>query len=158
MTESDEDKTLTGKATGPKPVRVGQAVPADVQAMLACDVYAQSDAGRRGFIAVAVEKRQCLVATEDGHVIGYVVLTHDFFENGFVSLVVVSPTHQRKGVGLRLLAAAEAACKTPKLFTSTNSSNLASQKLISKAGFVRSGLIENLDAHDPELIYFKRIG
>lgn len=123
--------------------------------MLACDAYARSNTGRVSLVAAAVGQRQCTVAVEDGRVVGYVVLTHDFFGNGFVSLVVVSPAHQRKGVALRLFAAAEAACRTPKLFTSTNSSNLASQRLISKAGFLCSGLIENLDAHDPELVYFK---
>jgi RimJ/RimL family protein N-acetyltransferase len=134
-----------------------QATPEDVHAMLACDAYAKANASRASFLSAAVEKRQCVVAVEAGDVIGYVVLTHDFFENGFVYLVVVSPAHQRKGVGLRLLAAAEAACRTPKLFTSTNSSNLASQTLIEKAGFVRSGVIDNLDEGDPERVYFKRV-
>lgn len=134
-----------------------EATAGDVHAMRECDAYAKAKPGRAGFLSAAVEKRQCLVAVEAGHVIGYVVLTCDFFENGFVSLVVVSPAHQRKGVGLRLLAAAEAACRTPKLFTSTNSSNLASQMLIEKAGFVRSGVIDNLDEDDPELVYFKRV-
>lgn len=66
-----------------------------------------------------------------------------------------SPTHQQRGAGLRLLAAAGAACQTPRLFTSTNPSNLAAQKLMLKAGFVRSGQIDNLDEHDPELVYVK---
>ncbi len=36
------------------------------------------------------------------------------------SLVVIPPAHKRKGIALLLLAAAESACKTDKLFTSTN--------------------------------------
>lgn len=59
----------------------------------------------------------------------------------------------RRGVGLRLLAAAMAACRTAKLFTSTNQSNLAAQRLFAGAGFVRSGHIEHLDEGDPELLY-----
>ncbi|WP_332862543.1 GNAT family N-acetyltransferase [Janthinobacterium svalbardensis] len=76
-----------------------------------------------------------------------------FFGHGFVSLVVVAPGQQRRGVGLRLLAAAEAACQTEKLFTSTNASNGAAQRLFASAGFVRSGRIDHLDEGDPELVY-----
>jgi GNAT superfamily N-acetyltransferase len=48
-----------------------------------------------------------LVALEAGSVVGYLLLTHDFFGNGFVPLVIVSPAYQRKGIGLLLLGAAE---------------------------------------------------
>jgi ribosomal protein S18 acetylase RimI-like enzyme len=133
------------------------AVPADVQAIVHCDACAQPHESRRTFIHSAVAQGQCLVAVTGGSVVGFVVLTHSFFEQGFIPLVVVATTHQRRGVGLRLLAAAEAACNTAKLFTSTNASNAAAQELLSKAGFVRSGIIENLDAHDPELVYFKAV-
>nr|ELR5264180.1 GNAT family N-acetyltransferase [Providencia rettgeri] len=44
--------------------------------------------------------------------------------------------------------------KTDKIFTSTNQSNLATQKLLEKTGFVPSGYIDNLDDNDPELIYY----
>ncbi|WP_371316411.1 hypothetical protein [Pseudomonas sp. B6001] len=43
-------------------------------------------------------------------------------------------------MALRLLAASETACKTMKLFTSANTSNVASQRLIAKAGFFQAGL------------------
>ena len=32
------------------------------------------------------------------------------------------------------------------------------QSLLSKLGFALSGVIENLDEGDPELVYFKRVG
>ncbi|WZB72100.1 hypothetical protein WJ968_11125 [Achromobacter xylosoxidans] len=47
------------------------------------------------------------------------------------------------------------ACDTAKLFTSTNQSNVAARRLMAKAGFVPSGMIENLDEGDPELVYVK---
>ncbi|UII73577.1 GNAT family N-acetyltransferase [Pseudomonas sp. HN11] len=144
----------SSNATGP----IRQATPEDVRALIELDIYATAHTHRRVFIHDAVIRQQCLVALDTaGYCTGYLVLTHDFFDHGFVALVVVSPTHQRQGVALRLLAAAEAACKTPKLFTSTNASNTASQALFAKAGFVPSGQIENLDDHDPERIYVKFI-
>jgi len=120
----------------------------DVAAMLACDAYAQAHPERGDAVRAAVSKGHSQVA-------GYVLTHDDFFGHGFVSLVVVVPGQQRRGVGLRLLAAAADACQTEKLFTSTNQSNGAAQRLFASAGFVRSGQIEHLDEGDPELVYVK---
>ncbi|PIG30922.1 acetyltransferase (GNAT) family protein [Janthinobacterium sp. 35] len=127
----------------------------DVAAMLACDEYAQAHPERGDAVRAAVGKGHCQVAIGNGQVAGYVLTHDDFFGYGFVSLVVVAPGQQRRGVGLRLLAAAEAACQTEKLFTSTNQSNGAAQRLFASAGFVRSGQIDHLDEGDPELVYMK---
>jgi ribosomal protein S18 acetylase RimI-like enzyme len=127
----------------------------DVDAMLACDAYAQAHASRGEAVRAAVGQGHCQVAIRAGHVAGYVLTHGDFFGHGFVSLVVVAPGQQRRGVGLRLLAAAAEACQTEKLFTSTNQSNGAAQRLFARAGFVRSGQIEHLDEGDPELVYVK---
>jgi len=127
----------------------------DVEAMLACDAYAQAHPERGQAMRAAVGHGRCQVALRAGQVAGY-VLTHDgFFDYGFVSLVMVAPAQLRRGVGLRLLAAAAAACQTGKLFTSTNQSNLAAQRLFASAGFVRSGQIDHLDEGDPEFVYVK---
>ncbi len=133
--------------------RVAQA--GDVKAMLACDAYAQTHPERGEAVRAAVGKGHCQVAIRAGQVAGYVLTHGDFFGYGFVSLVVVSPAHQRCGVGLRLLTATAATCKTGKLFTSTNQSNSAAQRLFASAGFVRSGQIDHLDEGDPELVYAK---
>ena len=127
----------------------------DVAAMLACDAYAQTHPERGEAVRAAVGKGRCQVAIRAGQVAGYVLTHDDFFGHGFVSLVVVAPAHQHCGVGLRLLAAAEAACQTGKLFTSTNRSNGAAQRLFARAGFVRSGRIDHLDEGDPELVYVR---
>lgn len=137
---------------------IRQAIPDDVRALIELDAYATAHTHRRVFIHDAVVRQQCLVAVDiAGRCAGYLVLTHDFFDHGFVALVVVSPAHQRQGVALRLLAAAQAACKTPKLFASTNASNTVAQALFAKAGFVPSGQIDNLDDNDAEQVYVKFI-
>jgi ribosomal protein S18 acetylase RimI-like enzyme len=127
----------------------------DVDAMLACDAYAQAHPERGEAVRAAVGKGRCQVAIRAGQVAGYVLTHGDFFGHDFVSLVVVAPAHQRCGVGQRLLAAAADACQTGKLFTSTNQSNLAAQRLFAGAGFVRSGQIDHLDEGDPEFVYVK---
>lgn len=137
------------------PVITRAALPGDVNAMLACDAYAQAHASRGEAVRAAVGQGHCQVAMRAGQVAGYALTHGDFFGHAFVSLVVVAPAHQRRGVGVRLLAAAEAACTTAKLFTSTNRSNGAAQQLFASAGFVRSGQIDHLDEGDPELVYVK---
>lgn len=127
----------------------------DVAAMLACDAYAQTHPERGQAVRAAIGKGHCQVAIRAGQVAGYVLTHGDFFGHNFVSLVVVAPAQQRRGVGLRLLAAAADACQTGKLFTSTNRSNGAAQRLFAGAGFVRSGQIDHLDEGDPELVYVK---
>jgi hypothetical protein len=49
----------------------------------------------------------------------------------------------------------EQRCTTPKVFTSTNQSNTPMQGLLGKCGFSPSGVIENLDEGDPELLFMR---
>ena len=139
----------------PEQIITRVARPGDVEAMLACDAYAPAHPERGNAVRTAVDRDLCMVAIRAGRVAGYALLHEDFFGYGFVSLVAVAPGQQRRGVGLRLLAAAEDACATAKLFTSTNASNLVAQQLFARAGFVRSGRIDHLDEGDAELVYVK---
>ncbi|WP_426190243.1 GNAT family N-acetyltransferase [Pseudomonas sp. NFXW11] len=137
---------------------IRKAGPGDLVAMLECDSYAQAHAEREQEVRIALEQGQGWVEMCNEQVTGYLLLRHDFFGQGFVSLVVVAPGQQRQGVALRLLGAAQQACRTARLFTSTNRSNQAAQRLFAKAGFQPSGVIENLDEGDPELIFCKAVG
>ena len=128
----------------------------DLPGLVECDDVAQLNLNRRQSIEAWVKRGECLVARCNGSLVGFIILEYGFFGHGFIPLVCVKRTDRRRGVGLRLLAAAECACQTVKLFTSTNASNVAARSLFKRAGFVRSGTIENLDADDPELVYFKR--
>ncbi|GAB1439428.1 hypothetical protein MASR2M36_22000 [Providencia sp.] len=66
---------------------------------------------------------------------------------------MVNNQYRRQGLGLSLINQLKKQSKTQKVFTSTNQSNIATQQLLLKAGFIPSGNIENLDNNDPELIY-----
>ncbi|HEX8685911.1 MAG TPA: GNAT family N-acetyltransferase, partial [Pyrinomonadaceae bacterium] len=97
------------------------------------------------------------VAQAGGEVIGYGVLSHNFYAHGFVEMLYVHPGRRRRGVGAALLLHMESLCRSPKLFTSTNLSNLPMQSLLNRTGYSLSGVIHNLDEGDPELVYFKRL-
>jgi GNAT superfamily N-acetyltransferase len=85
------------------------------------------------------------------------VLNYNFFHNGNIDMLYVHSDHRRRGAGAALLRHLESQCKTPKLFTSTNLSNLPMQSLLAKLEYVVSGVIHNLDEGDPEIVYFKRL-
>jgi len=91
-------------------------------------------------------------------IIGYGVLNYTFFHHGSIDMLYVDAAYRRGGAGAALLAHLEALCQTPKLFTTTNLSNLPMQSLLEKLGYVQSGVIHNLDEGDPEMVYFKRVG
>jgi ribosomal protein S18 acetylase RimI-like enzyme len=99
----------------------------------------------------------CFVCTESGRILGYGVLEYSFYEQGFISMVYAAGDQRRQGIGAALCSALEEHCTTPKLFTSTNQTNVPMQLLLQKRGYVESGIIFNLDPGDPELIHFKRL-
>lgn len=134
-----------------------QACESDLPGLIVCDTYAQVHPARADELLLWVQQQSCYVAVSLNEPVGFVILQYTFFSNGFIPLVCVAEARQRQGVGEFLLMQAEQLCTTPKLFTSTNASNLRAQRLFARAGFVPSGIVENLDEADPELIYFKAV-
>lgn len=146
---------LPRSPSAPAPFAVRPAAARDVPALCALDALAQQDEGRRALIARAVEAGHAYVIEADQQVIGYAVLDTSFFGQGFISLLYIHPEHRRRGAGTRLMQYLEQVCPTPKLFTSTNLSNLPMQALLAQLGYILSGVIHHLDENDPELVYVK---
>jgi GNAT superfamily N-acetyltransferase len=99
---------------------------------------------------------QLLVADVDGAIVGLAVVGR-FFEYDFLELLFVGADYRRRGIGTELIRAAETVAMTGKLFTSTNDSNEAMKELCEKLGFVRSGVLDGLEADDPEIFYVKSL-
>ena len=136
-------------------IRLAEAF--DGEAITAFDEVALCNDNRAAFIRRSITSRNCYVATADEITIGYAVLEYSFYENGFIAMLYVHPAYRRAGVGTELVRHLERLCRTPKLFTSTNQSNAAMQSLLEKLGYAPSGVINNLDEGDPELVYFRRL-
>ncbi len=128
----------------------------DIEAITACDPLTQTNQGRLAEIRRAIQTDTCYVAVDDS-ILGYGIFDYSFYEYGFVALLVVKLDSRRGGVGTALMDYIESVCQTAKLFTSTNLSNLAMQQLLAKAGYKLSGVIQDLDEGDPELVYVKYI-
>lgn len=132
------------------------AIETDLPALFALDhIAVQGDEGRREFIRAVLERQECVVALYGEAVVGYAILEYTFFGHGFIPLVYVDAEYRRQKIGQALLGYLEKACKTPKLFTSTNMSNVPMQVLLTRQGYQLSGVLHNLDDGDPELVYFK---
>ena len=136
-------------------VRCRLALSSDLPNLLVCDVYAQAHAERVEALKQWVADGHCHVADGAKGLLGFAVCDRSFFGQAFIHLVCVAEAHQGQGIGRILLAHVERQCAALKVFTSTNASNIVAQRLFEKAGFVRSGRIDNLDESDPELVYFK---
>lgn len=134
------------------------AVENDVEALCSLDLVARQDGGRREFIRREVVSGNCFVAVRGETVVGYGVLNYTFYYNGYIEMLYVHSEHRRLGAGEALLRHMESLCRTPKLFTSTNLSNLRMQSLLAKLGYELSGVIHNLDEGDPEVVHLKRLG
>jgi len=112
---------------------------------------------QRTFIGGALGQGRCVVARVDGVVRGFLVTDDRFFGHTFIELLHIHPGFRRRGIAAALMRAAELDAATEKLFASTNQSNIPMQRLCEKIGFIRSGMVENLDEGDPEIFFFKRL-
>jgi len=138
-------------------VVIERASKSDLEHICALDETILGSGRRRPAIARAFAEGRVAVARVDGVVRGFVITDTSFFDEGFVRLLMVHPEFRRRGLATSLMRAAELDCETNKLFTSTNQSNLPMQQLCDRLGYQRSGIVENLDEGDRELIYVKKL-
>ena len=137
---------------------VRSAASLDIVLLCALDPVARIDHRRRELIPRAVAGGACfVVVAPGGQTAGYAVLEYSFYESGFISMLYVDCAHRRQGAATALLRYLECACKTPKLFTSTNLSNQPMQALLAKLSYHLSGVLHDLDPGDPELVYVKNV-
>jgi ribosomal protein S18 acetylase RimI-like enzyme len=118
------------------------------------DSVTRSDGGeRRSSIERWCREGSALVADTPTGLVGYCVVEYTFFDQGFVTMLVVAESTRGRGIGENLLRAAAASCLTAKLFTSTNLSNHPMQRLLHRIGWRPVGMVHGLDEGDPEVFY-----
>ena len=136
--------------------RIRLATTKDAAGLLAIDSVTAQLPELEQLLRASIDSGSCWVA-EGETLLGYVLLDYTFYGNGFVPLLFVDGRCRRRGIGERLLLHAVSTCRTIKCFTSTNESNNAMRQLLKKTGFESSGVIDNLDEGDPELVFVKRL-
>lgn len=108
-------------------------------------------------ITKAILDKECSIILKNDIAIGFVIFDYRFFDQGWVELIIIDEKYRGKGVGGQTFDLICKQCKTDKVFTSTNSSNIPMQKALAKAGFSFAGKLIGLDDGDPELFYYKEI-
>jgi ribosomal protein S18 acetylase RimI-like enzyme len=137
-------------------LKIRKAEKKDIPSMCSFDEFTQLEE-QTALIERWVYSGVAYVAVQDQQVVGFVTLEYNFYNLGFISMLYINPGNRRNGIGEVLVQHVESLCKTEKLFTSTNESNLPMQALLKKLSYLPSGVIDNLDEGDPELVYFKRL-
>ena len=108
-------------------------------------------------ITKAISNKECFIILADNNAVGFVIFDYRFFNQGWIELIIIDEKYRSKGIGVQVFDLICKQCKTGKVFTSTNNSNLQMQKALTKAGFIFAGKLDGLDDDDAELFYYKRI-
>ena len=138
-----------------QPPQLRRAGPADLDLLAQADPRLATTASYRAHIGELLGAGLSWAAVNETGAIGFAIVTRHFFGFPFVDLLVVAETARRHGTGSALMAKCEADHDADRIFTSTNESNAPMRRLLAKADWSVSGVIENLDPGDPELVFVK---
>lgn len=124
---------------------------------------ATAEAARAGLADVFGGSCRGLIAEEDGRAVGFVVyaVRGTFVHSGYVRTVAVVPGAQRRGVGRRLMDAAEAAIfeQGPNVFLLVAAENAGAQRFYEGRGYRRIGEIADyVRGGITEIVYRKTLG
>ena len=108
-------------------------------------------------IIKAISDNECFIVLVDNGEVGFIIFDYRFFDQGWIELIIIEEKYRGKGIGGQAINLICRQCKTDKVFTSTNRSNIQMQKALTKVGFTFAGKIDGLDDGDPELFYYKKI-
>ncbi|MGG5739434.1 MULTISPECIES: GNAT family N-acetyltransferase [Bacillus cereus group] len=125
----------------------------DLGSIVHIDMDVIGNDSRRNYIKHAIDAGNCIITKEDNSISGFLTYDTNFFDCTFLSLIIVSPVKRRRGHASSLISYMLRHSPTQKIFSSTNESNESMQKVFKANGFIRSGIIENLDEGNPELIF-----
>jgi ribosomal protein S18 acetylase RimI-like enzyme len=120
------------------------------------DHIARDDSSRQSFIEDATRTQRAWTIEDSKEIVGYGIISHEFFGRSFLELIYIDESKRSKGYGPELISFLEMQSKSVDLFTSTNESNSHMQHVLEKLGYERSGIIHNLDVGDPEIVYVKK--
>ena len=135
-----------------EPRRIG---PTDIDLVARVDPRLEPASASRQHIVDLLGVGMSWAVVLGEHAVGFAIVTRHFYGFPFVDLLHVNQAHRREGVGQALMDHCEAAHDADRIFTSTNESNAPMRRLLAKADWSVSGLIENLDPGDPELVFVK---
>ena len=103
-----------------------------------------------------IEQGVVFVAERGEEILGYITLDTSFYERPFLRYLYIRSDHRRKGIGEQFMDFIESKCRGKRVFSSTESDNLAMLLLFEKKGYKLSGWIENLQER-AEVVFCKDV-
>ncbi|MGD6890581.1 GNAT family N-acetyltransferase [Bacillus mobilis] len=128
----------------------------DLDEILHIDIDVIGNDSRQDYIKHTIAEGRCIIVKEENSISGFLTYDANFFGCTFLSLIIVAPTKRRRGHASSLISYMLSHSPTQKIFSSTNESNESMQRVFNANGFIRSGIIENLDEGDPEIIFYTK--
>ncbi|MEO0383329.1 MAG: hypothetical protein AAF234_07240 [Pseudomonadota bacterium] len=126
--------------------------PNEIASAVAIDEAHMGSKERADYITSVAESGGLSVAVLQNGIQAFCCLDHNyFFEKPFISLLIVTADSRRLGLGAGLLL--HNSRMFPEVWTSTNRSNSAMHKLLTKAGWRYCGELSGLDDGDPEQFF-----
>jgi GNAT superfamily N-acetyltransferase len=95
------------------------------------------------------------VALFETEIVGLVARDQSFFSQDFIPKLFVLDSFRKHGIGQALMNAMARACRTEKIFSSTNLSNAPMLKMFRKLEWTYAGTVDHIDAGDPEVFFVK---
>ncbi len=138
-------------------VQLRPAVIGDLKAILDMDPVADREERRHDYISRSIRGehgRDVRVLIVDDELIGYAIMG-EFFGHPFLERISTAEPQRRRGVASALMANIERSFEGDRMFVSTNESNETMRELLVRRGYRVSGMVENLDPGDPEIVYVK---
>jgi GNAT superfamily N-acetyltransferase len=115
-------------------------------------VHEVADAARLEHL---IDSGDFFVALFEDQIVGLVNRDQSFFDQDFIPKLFVLESFRKHGIGQALMNAMARACRTEKIFSSTNLSNAPMVKLFRKLKWTYAGTIDHIDPGDPEVFFVK---
>jgi GNAT superfamily N-acetyltransferase len=115
-------------------------------------VHEVADAAR---LEQSINSGNFFVALFEDQIVGLIARDQSFFNQDFIPKLYVLESFRKHGIGQALMNAMARACRTEKIFSSTNLSNAPMLKLFRKLEWTYAGTIDHIDAGDPEVFFVK---
>ena len=110
----------------------------DVGRIRDVDPMARESEERRQQLASWTAGGRVMIGLVDDSIVGFAVFTDVFFHQPFIELLFIGEAHRRRSYGRALIEHCVRASPGQKVWTSTNTSNVAMRDLLEKAGFLES--------------------